>query len=56
AKVARDRVMVELAASHPGYGWEVNKGYGTPGHLAGLRRLGPSAQHRQSFAPVRVLA
>ncbi len=56
AKVARDAMMDELAVSFPGYGWEGNKGYGTPRHLAALRRLGPSVQHRRSFAPVRVLA
>lgn len=56
AKVARDEVMEELAASYPGYGWERNKGYGTAQHLAALERLGPSPLHRRSFAPVRVLA
>jgi len=56
AKVARDQVMEELAASFPGYGWERNKGYGTAEHLAALRTLGPSPLHRRSFAPVRVLA
>jgi hypothetical protein len=29
----------EYARSHPHYGWERNKGYGTPDHLAALRRL-----------------
>jgi ribonuclease HII len=33
----------------------VHKGYPTPSHLAALRRLGPSPQHRRSFAPVREL-
>jgi len=56
AKVARDRLMTDLARSHPGYGWERNKGYATPQHLAALRRLGASPLHRRSFAPVRVLA
>lgn len=56
AKVARDEMMVALARRWPGYGWERNKGYGTPEHLDALRRLGPSPLHRQSFAPVRVLA
>ncbi|MGD1147152.1 MAG: ribonuclease HII [Thermoanaerobaculaceae bacterium] len=55
AKVVRDRAMVSLARSHPGYGWESNKGYPSPAHLAALRRLGVSTQHRRSFAPVRVL-
>lgn len=53
AKVARDRMMADLAARHPGYGWERNAGYGTAEHLAALRRLGPNQEHRRSFAPVR---
>ncbi|MDR1393210.1 MAG: ribonuclease HII [Bifidobacteriaceae bacterium] len=50
AKVARDQVMVELDEQFPGYGWAGNKGYGSPGHLEALRQLGPSRQHRQSWA------
>lgn len=53
AKVARDAIMVELAAQFPGYGWERNAGYPTPAHLDALRRLGPTPYHRRSFAPVR---
>jgi ribonuclease HII len=49
AKVARDAVMVELARAHPGYGWEVNKGYGTAAHLDALARLGPTPQHRMTW-------
>jgi ribonuclease HII len=56
AKVARDETMVLLASEAPGYGWESNKGYPSPAHLAALRRLGPSGQHRRSFRPLRVLA
>ena len=48
-------VMCEAAAAHPHYGWERNKGYGTPEHLEALRRHGPSALHRRSFAPVAQL-
>jgi ribonuclease HII len=55
AKVSRDRLMVALDAVHPGYGFAVHKGYPTPAHLASLQRLGPCAQHRRSFAPVRLL-
>jgi ribonuclease HII len=51
AKVARDREMQRLDADFPGYGLAVHKGYGTPAHLAALRRLGPSPIHRMSFAP-----
>ncbi|MEO8810051.1 MAG: ribonuclease HII [Rhodanobacter sp.] len=55
AKVTRDRLMVMLDGVHPGYGFAAHKGYPTPEHLASLRQLGPCAQHRRSFAPVRLL-
>ena len=55
AKVARDRLMRELDAQFPGYGFALHKGYPTPEHLEALRRLGPCAEHRRSFAPVRAL-
>ena len=49
AKTERDAIMVGLAAHHPGYGWEENKGYSTAAHVEALRRLGPSVHHRQSW-------
>ncbi len=52
AKVARDRYMREAAGSHPGYGFEKHKGYGTREHLEALERLGPCAIHRRGFAPI----
>lgn len=52
AKVARDRVMAELAKMHPGYGWEANQGYPTQAHRAALQHLGVTSHHRRSFAPV----
>jgi ribonuclease HII len=55
AKVARDAEMVQLDACYPGYGLAAHKGYPTRQHLEALRALGPSAIHRRSFAPVRVL-
>jgi ribonuclease HII len=55
AKVARDRFMTALDDVHPGYGFARHKGYPTPEHLECLTRLGPCAQHRRSFAPVRAL-
>ena len=55
AKVARDALMVELDAVHPGYGFAKHKGYPTPDHLAALKRLGPCVEHRRSFAPVRAV-
>ena len=53
AKVTRDRLMCELDARHPGYGFARHKGYSTPEHFDALRRHGPCALHRRSFAPVR---
>jgi ribonuclease HII len=52
AKVTRDRIMVDLAQQYPGYGWERNAGYPTPGHRAALLRLGVTPAHRRSFRPV----
>lgn len=55
AKCERDAIMVELALGHPEYGWEINKGYATPEHLAALRRHGPTDQHRCSWRLPRQL-
>lgn len=52
AKVERDRMMREFDGVYPGYGLASNKGYSTPFHKQMLREVGPSALHRQSFAPV----
>ena len=52
AKVTRDRIMVDLAQQHPGYGWEVNAGYPTKAHLVALQNLGVTPWHRRSFKPV----
>ena len=52
AKVTRDRLMMRLALTHPGYGFERNMGYGVPAHRAALETLGPTIHHRGSFAPV----
>ena len=55
AKVTRDRLMVAMARQHPGYGFEIHKGYPTPAHLAALRQHGPCPHHRRSFRPVAQL-
>ena len=55
AKVFRDRLMCELDARYPGYGFAAHAGYATAAHLKALRSLGPSPVHRRSFAPVRAL-
>jgi ribonuclease HII len=53
AKVARDRAMQQWGELLPGYDLASNKGYGSPKHLTGLERQGPTQLHRFSFAPVR---
>ena len=55
AKTIRDYLMDRLAARHPGYCWETNKGYATPEHLDAIHRLGPTRHHRYSFEPVAQL-
>ncbi len=55
AKVTRDRVMVDLHERYPDYGFQANKGYPTPQHLAALERFGVTPVHRRSFRPVRQL-
>jgi len=53
AKVTRDRLMRELDAIHPGYGFAGHKGYGSAAHLEAIRQLGPSPVHRLSFGGVK---
>ena len=55
AKVTRDRLMVAMARQFPAYGFEIHKGYPTPGHLAALKQHGPCPHHRRSFGPVAQL-
>jgi ribonuclease HII len=52
AKVTRDRLMVELDARYPQYGFARHKGYGVREHLEALRNHGPCPAHRRTFAPV----
>ena len=49
AKVARDRYMIELDQKYPMYGFARNKGYGTPEHIAALKKYGPCPEHRRTF-------
>jgi len=49
AKVARDELMVGLAAQHPLYAFEGHKGYGAASHLAAIREHGPSSEHRVTW-------
>jgi ribonuclease HII len=52
AKVVRDRLMVQIGAAHPGYGFERHMGYSVPEHFRALAQLGPTIHHRRTFAPV----
>ena len=49
AKVTRDDLMEQYAQEHPGYGFEIHKGYGTKAHYAALTEKGPSPIHRMTF-------
>lgn len=52
AKVTRDRIMVDLAQQHSGYGWDRNAGYPTKEHQSALLNLGVTPHHRRSFKPI----
>lgn len=52
AKVKRDTIMAGMADTIKGYGFEKHKGYGTTIHLEAIRTLGPSDEHRLTFAPI----
>jgi ribonuclease HII len=55
AKVYRDRLMTDLDAQYPGYGFANHKGYATPEHQQAIRELGPCPIHRHSFDYIREL-
>lgn len=49
AKVTRDRIMIELDAQYPEYGFARHKGYGTREHIEAIRKYGPCPIHRRTF-------
>jgi ribonuclease HII len=53
AKVTRDRMMAEFHELYPHYGFHEHKGYGTPFHLAAIKKHGPCPIHRMTFYPMR---
>jgi ribonuclease HII len=55
AKVTRDRMMVELDAIYPQYGFAQHKGYITATHTADLKEHGPCVEHRKSFSNIASL-
>lgn len=55
AKVTRDRMICEADKLYPEYGLAKHKGYGTKMHIDALKKYGPCAIHRKTFAPVKFL-
>ena len=55
AKTARDDHLRQLDKKYPGYGLASHKGYGTKAHFRTIQELGPSAIHRMTFAPMRLI-
>ena len=55
AKTARDRLMIEMDVTYPGYGFASHKGYNAPIHQQALNTLGPCPAHRRSWAPIKAL-
>ncbi len=53
AKVTRDRLMIEMDVTYPGFGFAGHKGYGSAAHLEAIRKLGPSPIHRLTFGGVK---
>ena len=49
AKVERDELMRALHTEYPFYDWDSNKGYASESHIAALRSMGPSGEHRISW-------
>jgi ribonuclease HII len=49
AKVERDELMRALHTEYPFYDWDSNKGYASESHIAALRSMGPSKEHRISW-------
>lgn len=49
AKVYRDRLLVEMDAKYPEYGFAQNKSYSTKAHMDALRKYGPKECHRKTF-------
>ena len=55
AKTARDRLMVEMDALYPAYGFARHKGYNAPIHSDALKLHGPCPEHRRTWGPVKAL-
>ena len=55
AKVVRDKMMDELDAKHPEYGFAQHKGYPTKMHISAINKLGILSQHRKTFTPIKLV-
>ena len=55
AKVYRDRIMVDMDAKYPGYGFASHKGYSSAIHTEAMGKLGITPIHRKSFSNVAAL-
>ncbi|MBO4746028.1 MAG: ribonuclease HII, partial [Alphaproteobacteria bacterium] len=53
AKETRDKIMQDLSAQYPEYGWNKNAGYPTAEHLRAIEKYGITPHHRKTFGPVR---
>ncbi len=53
AKQARDRIMLDLDAKYPYYGFAQHKAYPTRQHRLALEKYGACAAHRRSYRPVQ---
>lgn len=49
AKVKRDRRMIRYDKVYSGYGFSLNKGYGTKKHIETIKEKGITGIHRKSF-------
>jgi ribonuclease HII len=52
--VARDSMVADMCSEFPGYGLDRHGGYGTKEHIEAIKLLGPSPEHRWSFAPIKL--
>ncbi len=55
AKVVRDREMISLSDSFPGFDFHINKGYPSPVHKRALVGYGPTSIHRVSWASMNLV-
>lgn len=53
AKETRDKIMRDLSAQYPQYGWDKNAGYPTAAHLRAIDEYGINEHFRKSFGPIK---